>query len=482
MSYTSEQLAVIESSEPDIKVNAFAGTGKTTTLVGYAKARPDDRILYLAFNKPVADEAKSRFPDNVDAKTSHSLAYGRTGFKYSHKLGNAKPYHVKESVKMREEGDQATILANLALETISRFTSSAHPEISLEMVSKNKAIAANLDPERVLKAAQAVWKEMIDPNSKMLIPHDGYLKLYQLSKPDLSRYSVILLDEAQDTNPCLFDIFTRQQSGKVLVGDEHQNIYSFRGAMNAMKYMQGEAHALTMSFRFGQPVADIANLILGTFKGETIELVGASQVECAIGRPRVMQETAFLHRTNAGLFDRAVDLMFDKASINYVGGIKNYNFNDILDVWYLMDGEKSKIRDPFIRSFATFGALEDYAEIVDDREIAARVKVVKKYTFKIPRLISSLETNEQPDASLANAILTTAHKAKGKEWDQVILGEDFSDVVNDDGTPRAYPYLQDKEEHLDAEEANLIYVAATRAKRNLVLNETLIKLKEFYKK
>jgi ABC-type phosphonate transport system ATPase subunit len=34
-----------------LKVMAFAGTGKTTTLAAYAKARPDMRFLYVAFNK-----------------------------------------------------------------------------------------------------------------------------------------------------------------------------------------------------------------------------------------------------------------------------------------------------------------------------------------------------------------------------------------------------------------------------------------------
>lgn len=147
-----------------------------------------------------------------------------------------------------------------------------------------------------------------------------------------------------------------------------------------------------------------------------------------------------------------------------------------------MDGEKGKVRDPFIRSFVSFAALEDYAEIVDDREIKARVKVVKKHTFKIPRLVSELEKNEQPDANQANIILTTAHKSKGNEWDQVVLGDDFSESVNDSGTPRASPYLLDKDEYLDWEEANLIYVAATRAKKNLVLNEDLDELMRYFKK
>jgi superfamily I DNA and RNA helicase len=59
-----------------LKVNAFAGAGKTSTLVEMAKALPHERILYICFNKSIADEASKKFPSNVQCKTVHSLAYG----------------------------------------------------------------------------------------------------------------------------------------------------------------------------------------------------------------------------------------------------------------------------------------------------------------------------------------------------------------------------------------------------------------------
>ena len=51
--YTHEQLPAINSLARLVKLVAFAGTGKTTTLVGYAQARPNKRILYLCYNKSV---------------------------------------------------------------------------------------------------------------------------------------------------------------------------------------------------------------------------------------------------------------------------------------------------------------------------------------------------------------------------------------------------------------------------------------------
>ena len=54
MELTNEQHEIINSSG-NIKINAVAGSGKTTTIIEYAKARPpESRILYLAFNKSAA--------------------------------------------------------------------------------------------------------------------------------------------------------------------------------------------------------------------------------------------------------------------------------------------------------------------------------------------------------------------------------------------------------------------------------------------
>jgi len=50
-------------------------TGKTTTAVAFAQARPDERMLYMAFNASIAAEARTRFPKWVECRTMHSLAY-----------------------------------------------------------------------------------------------------------------------------------------------------------------------------------------------------------------------------------------------------------------------------------------------------------------------------------------------------------------------------------------------------------------------
>lgn len=87
MQLTQEQLAVIDTRE-DLVINAVAGSGKTTTLVEYAKSRPgSSKILYIGFNKTVKTKAIQKFEraglNNVRVETAHSLAFDHI-IKFSH--------------------------------------------------------------------------------------------------------------------------------------------------------------------------------------------------------------------------------------------------------------------------------------------------------------------------------------------------------------------------------------------------------------
>ncbi|MCT6953414.1 UvrD-helicase domain-containing protein, partial [Salmonella enterica] len=80
-----------------------------------------------------------------------------------------------------------------------------------------------------------IWAMMSSRQETFPVTHDTYLKIYQLSKPDLSaRCTTVLFDEAQDANPVTSAIILEQPCRVVLVGDTHQQIYRFRGADNAL--------------------------------------------------------------------------------------------------------------------------------------------------------------------------------------------------------------------------------------------------------
>ena len=468
MKFSDEQTEVIECPDRNLTVNAFAGSGKTSTLVGYASARPEERILYLAFNASVAGEARNRFPRNVECRTSHSLAYASFGAMYKHKLGNPRARDAVDflSSVMRptDMGRDKYFFAQCALRRVSSFFGTGSTDDFIPDDPGDAGVASPggevLDASKVTRAAQHLWDAMKDTsNQSVMLPHDGYLKLFQLSRPDLSRYDRILLDEAQDTNPCLLNIIKGQGCGKVLVGDKHQNIYGFRQSINAMDLVEGSRLDLTSSFRFGDRVANVANAILGTFSGERIKIRGLSTDRSGI------QSRCYLHRTNAGLFDRGVEMVNSGRLPHFVGGVRNYSFETIADTWKLSVGQND-IRDPFIRRFESYAALESYAESVDDREIKSRMKIVSNYGSSIPQYVDRLVRADTP-VDRAHATLTTAHKAKGQEWDEVTLGDDFPEMMLGTVPRTAANAKAFKEKGLSVEEVNLAYVAATRAKKEL---------------
>lgn len=88
MQWTHEQSPIIQSEAPKLLIQAGAGSGKTTTLVGYAQHHSRLRILYLCYNKSVEIAARGRFPRNVENKTAHGLAYAVYGTQFSHKQTN----------------------------------------------------------------------------------------------------------------------------------------------------------------------------------------------------------------------------------------------------------------------------------------------------------------------------------------------------------------------------------------------------------
>ncbi|MCK5835839.1 MAG: ATP-dependent helicase [Desulfobacula sp.] len=447
-----------------LKIMAFAGTGKTTTLVEYTKKRPRMRFLYIAFNKSVQLEAARKFPGNVTARTTHSLAFRAKGFSYKDRL--VKGFRANQV--MTALGLKEYEKARFTMDTLYNYLVSSDPKVSFHHIppmargfyKKNKLPLPDL-----VESANCLGRLMCkgsDKNIGML--HDGYLKLYQLSNPVLS-FDCILLDEAQDINPVTAAIVFAQARPDqnpdpcsiILVGDGHQQIYSFRGAKDTLKtFPAARTNYLTQSFRFDNNIARVANMILGAFKKEDKKIVGTQ-----VNRPRKIpwdpESHTIIARTNATLFDKAVQLYKDH-TIGFVGGVGSYRLNILKDVYYLYKDNSSRIKDPYIKSFGSFQELKSYARTVEDFELSSLCKIIEKYGFKIPGHVDRImeQAVHETDAKI---LLTTAHKSKGLEWSNVLLMDDFQPLV--------------KEEKIidpagvDPDEFNLIYVAMTRAMINL---------------
>lgn len=456
---TQEQQEVIHSPL-DVKttvVNACSGSGKTYTLEKLALQHPAIPILYVVFSAAMETEAKARFPDNVKCSTIHKIAYERFGGRYHRKLGDLR---VTDAIRLLGL-DEDYRLARDIVDAVIGYCVSDLRDFPALPVAPDRIIAGDADYlGNVAKLARKLWSMMCDPkNNAAPMIHDGYLKLFHLSRPTLP-YGLILLDEGQDTSPVMLAILGAQDCPLVVAGDTHQSIFRWRGAIDAMLLPAERRLYLTNSFRFGPRVGKVATTILKHCKNETRSVVGAG-FHTRIGRiegPRTV-----ICRTNAGVLRRAAQAIEQNEPVAFVGGAKGYQFGRVADAYRLKSEERDLIRDPFLRSFRSWGAFELYAETADDIDAKGLIRTVTEYGAKSLDLVGAIERLEQPFSARGGVLgLGTGHKVKGLTIDDVELNNDFVDMTDAQGQFDAAA--------VDPQEANLIYVAATRAVKNLSLN------------
>ncbi|MGM0586838.1 MAG: UvrD-helicase domain-containing protein [Bacteroidota bacterium] len=453
---TDEQIHIVKQRlrPTDIlSITAFAGTGKTTTLAAFAKNRPQQRFLYVAFNKSMQLEAQRKFPNNVRCRTAHALAFPQFGSTYKHKLGNPRVHQVRSTLNLSQLEDAKAVLDTVLAFCVSDDEALSNHHLPHEFRESDHG-------QRLLESANHLWQLMQDVDDESVpMPHDGYLKLFQLSKPTLN-YDAILLDEAQDTNPVIATLLLNQQCARVLVGDPHQQIYTWRGAVDMMDRIEATRYAaLTNSFRFNQTVADAANHLLREFKGEERSITGVATTgsfdEADI--PYTM-----LARTNAGLFDEAVS-HYRRHDIGFLGKYA-LPFDALQDAYYLREGKSKYVKDPMLKSMGNYEEMKTYAQTVEDVELLSLCKVMDNYEHvDIPSMLDRIYDKMVDEPQDADVILTTAHKAKGLEFKHVKLADDFQRLM-DDGEIAPAPALE-------PEEVNVLYVAMTRASHSLELNE-----------
>ncbi|XP_062436021.1 F-box DNA helicase 1 isoform X2 [Rhea pennata] len=478
-----------------VKIVAFAGTGKTSTLIKYAEKFADLNFLYVTFNKAVAERGKHVFPKNVTCKTFHSLAFGSVGKLYKEKgklnFSKLSAYSVSFLIQHRE-GQSLFIRGKTVKQTLENFFASSDEEISEEhtpVLFKNTHAVmhpVSLEEKKInVQEAKDIWYNMkkldgdIEKNYK--ITCDGYLKLWQLSKPQLTGYDAIFVDEAQDCTPAIMDIVLSQSCGIILVGDPHQQIYTFRGAVNTL-YTARHTHVyyLTQSFRFGAEIAYVGATILDVCKRiRNKTLVGGNQEGDVRGS--MEGKITVLSRSNFNVFDDAVRLTGRERpiKIHVIGGLARFGLSKIHDIWKLYQPADERkqlnlvINDPFLKKWEEtqdFTDLRKYAEYSDDKELEVKIAIVEKYRERIPELVQRIESSRVSRQALADYLIGTVHQAKGLEFDTVLLADDFVKVpdISDQQKMSCFSIGMYPED-----EWNLLYVAVTRAKKCLLMSKSL---------
>lgn len=458
---TLEQCAIIEAYRTGeaLTIEAGAGSGKTTTPRMLAETSPGRRGIYVAYNRAIADDARHSFPGSVRCATAHSLAFGAVGRTYARRLNGprmtardaASILSVGQSLRLSSERvlgpDQLT---RIALGAVARYCYSADTEIAswhmptvtgVDAVDQTQALA-----ETVVPIARRAWADLTSIGGRLKFQHDHYLKLWQLSEPTL-RADYVLLDEAQDANPVVASVVERQSHlQRILVGDRSQAIYGWRGAVDAMSGFGGRRLTLSQSFRFGDAIAEEANKWLGLLSAP-LRLRGLASLRSLV-QPLGSDADAVLCRTNAEAVARIIALMGEGRRAALVGGGGEIR---ALAEAALSLKQGLGTSHPELFLFRTWSQLQDYVEH-DPSGSDLKVFVELIDTYGAESVIATMD--QLADERQADVVVSTAHKAKGREWQRVRIAADFRE-------PR------EGEKRIPPAEAMLAYVAVTRARQVL---------------
>jgi hypothetical protein len=471
-SLTQEQKAICDAARDSgdrgsLKVHAFAGTGKTSTLIAIANACPNRQFLYVAFNKSAKEQAARNMPRNASARTAHSLAFAAVGRAYSDRLTTDRWPWLSYLRERRPEilrsvsagGRDEFSCGALIQKTLERYLRTTDMSIRAEHAPSwcDPALAS-----LAASAAGALWEEVRKVNGRAPVTHDSYLKQFFLGGGQLTGTTrTVLLDEAQDADPVILALVQRHQGARVLVGDAYQQLYQWRGAINALRLASADAILpLTQTFRFGADAASFANEVLGAL-GEGRKIVPASHATTVSVERDSHQVEIVLARSNAGVLDEAVRFLDRRLRVHVMGGVDAL-IRLIEDAWALRKGRPARGE---LSIFANWEEFRRAAFGDSDSEIPAEpgyrmlARLIEDRGGEVLRMRNRLRgCVDAPEK--AHVTISTVHKAKGLERQRVRVAGDLDQFF--------HPGKHGPE--VLFEEGCVMYVGITRARSHLSIH------------
>jgi len=240
-----------------VGIKSVAGSGKTTTLLNLTKKYHNKRVLYIAFNKSLITEIKGKVKKerikNLHPKTFDALMYELYTFinKKAPVLNfNFKPQFIGNILPSLN--DKSFYVKKYYCENLIEFCK--HPEINDVDVYSKKILKKNND---ILKQ---LWSKV---EEEKLITFDTIRKqcfIHKWLKNYIDdNYDIILIDETQDFDMIMLKMLLNDTTiPKIFVGDPKQAIYQFRGCINAFNYLPSNSLIIEFysSFRVGNPLCD----------------------------------------------------------------------------------------------------------------------------------------------------------------------------------------------------------------------------------
>jgi len=508
MQWSKYQTAIFDeyhSGSGHVCVEAVPGSGKTTSAVEMLNHYPTGfkgDVLLTSFGRDIVKELRTRnLPWSVDVRTLNSLGYRAlesAGWNVA-KLSEYRVYRILDDVmKIADEGGfrarvkALTDLAKAAL--VSDVTGlleladsydidTAPPEGMRKQLSGDfecpweDALAVVVT--RVLQRCKTDDGNGIDYNDQLWLP-------VVLDLP-VQIFDRVIVDEGQDTNACQLSLIemATEQSGRVFMfGESAQALYRFRGAGIGMQPFidRFKAKSLPLSISYRCPksvVAEAAKIVPGiqAAPGAPDGYVGQIQADMLLGRLQIGD--VVLSRSNAPLIKLFMECIAHGLPVGMAGRdigarlLKFVESSKAIDVvqlreftsrWAKSEIERRKKRN----KNADTSAVDDHVDCiealcVDTNQILVVTDRIKKMLMVPP---------EQ------KVLLSTVHRFKGKEADRTFVLTSTFPTHAAYWRERANRKKGDIEKWAseiaarilkeDIEERNVLYVAVSRSKQELI--------------
>lgn len=443
-------------------IQARAGAAKTTSIIEGLKFIPKNKkTLLVAFNKSIADELKERAPkyQNLVIRTMHSLGFAAIKNKYGKSvvldfaktnktLKEILPDKFKNSIDLLISLERCVSLAKSYLfDTVDKLE---------ELIDEFQIDICDLSEEEYIKIVLKVLH--LHKKDVMNVNFDDMIYLCVVYNIPLEKYDFALIDEAQDLSiGQIYMVYSScKTNGKiVMVGDDFQSIYKFRGGINAIPTFCKNKHPkilpLPISYRCSQKVIEIAQTLVPDIKARD----GAA--EGSVNRITEKQMLKFakpgdfiLSRTNAPLIKFC--MAFIKLGVK--SNIKGRDIGENLN--YMIKKSNCKSVESFVKwvekwakeeIFRLQGRGRDCLVITDKRDCILTLCEGASSLTEVKKNISELFDDDNEGRIL---LLSSVHKSKGLERERVFV-------------------LEDTLKYSSQEEKNICYVAFTRAKKDLFL-------------
>lgn len=477
--YQLDVFAAAQQTSRNLIIQAVAGSGKSTTLEELSK-RVGDSIL-LAFNRSIAEDLKKR---GLNARTFNSLGWWL--WKQNRpeaQMDTKKPWKHLEALIGKgqlywDHGSSIVRLVSIAKSMAFGLDGQSVWRSEFEDLIENFQfdIEPELRQECAEKALQLFMRTFEDLSC---YDYDDQLYIPVSEGWEFPRYATLCVDEFQDLNPIqhlIVGIFAKRGSRIIAVGDRHQSIYAFRGAVtDSMDLAKARFDMLelplSISYRCSQAVVAEAKLLVPQIEHRS----GASpgrlmrfdldegprhsgewhEDQMIVCRNNAPLFRAILREVRAGRRVRVLSNFLDqieKFVKKHSKGITRIeDFRHRLDEWYAAETAEMDARNVPKLSGKRAGLWDRYDTF---QALCDRCQTVGNL----------LQTVKDLAESTSGPLFSTIHKAKGLEADRVhLLGPDL--------LPAFYAV---GEEALQ-QEMNLKYVAITRAKEEFAYGGRILK-------